>query len=290
MSVWSVPDRRKDEPVGDKWLLELPHLSATQLNMFIRCPESYRLRYVLGIKDPPNFNLVLGKGFHLTAEHNFGQKIESGVDLPVREVVEFFHDEAVAKAIEIQGADIAWEDKKPDDVHVTGGKMVEAYQKGVSPRVKPVAVELEKRIDVPGVPVPVLGYVDVVEENNAIDLKTSGKKLTKMKPSWRIQGRVYQLMTGKPIHWHVITKTKEPEALGPLEYEGLLQPLASTEGTHSLISTIAWQINDLMTRFGPDDPWPVVGYLSDNNPCGWCGYRQRCTAWGGDGYRGVSFR
>jgi len=67
---------------------EKPHSSSTQLEMYWRCPESYRRRYVEGEKIPPGIAPIQGKAYHVGAETNFRQKIESWVDLPKKEIVE----------------------------------------------------------------------------------------------------------------------------------------------------------------------------------------------------------
>src|SRR5580700_2286114 len=65
-----------------------PFLSPTQLEMFSRCGEQYRRRYIEHEIIPPGIAMAKGKGFHAGAEHNMRQKLETGVDLSVAEIVD----------------------------------------------------------------------------------------------------------------------------------------------------------------------------------------------------------
>lgn len=268
------------EPKSD-WALppKIRHFSASSLGMLQRCPEQYRQRYILGRKERPKVAMVLGSATHGAVEFNYRQKIDSGVDLPLKEVVDYFHDESVPKAIARDGGveEIVWENESPDDIHARGDKMIRVYHENVVRTVQPVAVELEQRVPVPGVPIPMYGFVDCDTENVTIDLKTSARAVSNLKPAWRMQGRIYQLMRGKPVHWHVLTSAKEPKTITPLDAEGLLQPLAEKEQTEKLIRTLAWMLSDIYARFGPDEPWPMTGVAGD--ACSWCGMRKTCSAW-----------
>lgn len=279
-SVFKVKAEPSFEPSSD-WALpgRIRHFSPSSLGMLQRCPEQYRQRYILGRKERPNVPLVLGSATHSAVEFNFRQKIESGVDLPLKEVVDYFHDQSVPKAIERDGGVevIVWKDESPDDVHARGDKMIRTYHENVVARVQPVGVEIEQRVPVPGVPIPLFGFVDCDTENVTIDLKTSARKTSTLKPAWRLQGRVYQLMRGKPVHWHVLTSSKDPQAFTPLEEEGLLQPLADRAQTEAMVRTLAWFLSDIYARFGPDEPWPMTGTAGD--ACSWCGFRNNCFAW-----------
>ncbi len=69
-------------------MTEKPHLSATQLEMYWRCPEQYRRRYIEHEVVPPGISALTGRAIHRGAETNFRQKIESHADLPAKDIVE----------------------------------------------------------------------------------------------------------------------------------------------------------------------------------------------------------
>ena len=67
--------------------MEKKHLSATQLNMFLRCPRQYEFRYIKGFKIPPSGAMVQSRVWHETLEANYKQKVQSDKDLPLSDMV-----------------------------------------------------------------------------------------------------------------------------------------------------------------------------------------------------------
>ena len=70
-----------------------PHLSPSSLEMYAKCGEQFRRRYIEGDKIPPGVSMLRGTGVHAGVEANMRQKIDTYRDLPVSDVV----DAAVAK-------------------------------------------------------------------------------------------------------------------------------------------------------------------------------------------------
>jgi hypothetical protein len=65
-----------------------PHISPSQMDMFFRCGEQYRRRYVLGEIVPPGVALVKGSAVHKAAEVNYRQKVETHVDLALSDLTD----------------------------------------------------------------------------------------------------------------------------------------------------------------------------------------------------------
>lgn len=274
-------DFHNRRPEGAPWRLPVEHLSATSLTMAQRCPEQWRRRYVLGEKERPGAALVLGSADHRTHEFNYTQKVVSGVDLPTDTMVDFFTDVAWLTAMEEKGGaeEISWnEGEGPDVLRVKGAEMIRVYHETVSPRIQPIAVEVEFRVDV-GLPVPILGFVDVEREEALTERKTSKNSMSQPKPEWRLQGRLYQLARPKPVEWHVVTKGKVPKAITPLEAPDLLLEAGNKgpERAAHLARVTGRLLNDMYSTFGPDEPWP--GAITHPWACGFCGWRNRCHWW-----------
>jgi hypothetical protein len=266
------------------WPSGLPdHLSASQLNMFSRCPEQYRRRYVLGEKERPAAALVWGSADHYAHEQNFAQKILSGEDIPGDDVKLAFA-EGFDRAVDRSGGEgeVDWGQDKPGEMKDRGAALVGVYHKQVSPRIQPTAVETKFKVDLPGVPVPVIGYVDVSTAATAIERKTAGRAEKKPKPDWRIQGLLYQAVGGKPVEWHVSVKTKTPAVWTPLEAPDLQLALNSVTvgATKGLVRTIAQGLLAYWTTYGPDEPWP--GAVTHPWACDFCGFRPTCAWWAGE--------
>jgi hypothetical protein len=265
----------------------IPHLSASSIGMLMRCPRQYQHRYLRDEKERPGGNLAIGGFFHKTLEWNYVQKIDSHRDQPLSDAIQYLHDEAVPKVIEESGGtdwivwDTTFEDARSDAERITG-----AYYRAVVPRIQPTEVERKFAIDVPGVEVPVIGYIDVQDAERVIDTKTGKQVSKKVKPSWQLQGRTYSFATQKPTEYHSISRAKTPNIITALESEAMVVPVPTdaqmTEFTR-LVNTAADLIRYFMERFGLDEEWPTWGAIPDFSrnvlPCDFCGWRTGCPAW-----------
>jgi hypothetical protein len=261
------------------------HFSASSVRMLKICPEQYRQRYILGRKERPGEALTLGSAVHDALGHSHRQKIQTYADLPVSEVVEYFHDLAWPKAIAKDGGvdEIRW-DNKPEEVRRDGERVTGAYHHVVSPRIQPLAVEERFEFVVPGVPVPFVGYIDVEEELDNIDVKTSKQVSRKPDANWRTQGEMYAAFKGKPTHFHSVSRAKTPSIATPKESPEMVveaNPLVR-EYFEKALRDYAAQVEWYFNRFGPDEPWPTHGRWMDYKggpACNFCGFRKWCVAW-----------
>ena len=274
-------------PAGEKpWPSQVTHLSASSIGMLFRCPRQFERRYLHGEKERPGEAIVVGSFFHETLDHNYVQKISSGIDLPLSELTQFLGDVAVPKVLEEEGGvdNIRWD----TDLN-TGWKdaerMTGAYAHTVMPRIQPVGTEFKFDIDVEGVPVPIIGYVDVWDEARTIDTKTGKQAVQKVKPSWRLQGSLYAWATGRPTEYHSISKAKTPKIVTALESADMVVPTPN-EGQEKhmrhLFNLAAAQISFYYQTYG-EEGWPASGAVPDFTrnmlPCDYCGWRKGCPAW-----------
>ena len=157
------------------------HLSASQVDMFCRCPEAYRRRYIEGEIIPPGFAMLKGTGVHAGAEENFRQKISSHEDLPIVDIV----DAAVAG---FEGA-VAGGYAMTEDEESRGSKtvieevvadvveMATLHGEEQAPDYQPVQVEEYVRIELPNHSRDIVGVIDLVDDQDrVVDFKTAGKK------------------------------------------------------------------------------------------------------------------
>lgn len=267
----------------EKWVLPLDHLSASSLSMLQACPRQWQQRYILGKIETPGAAVVLGTANHKAHGFNWNCKVVSGNDLPTNVIVDYYHDDAWPKTLEERGGagEVKW-DADPEDARMVGERMVVAYHEAVSPRLEPVAVEKQITVRIPDVPVPLDGYIDLVQADGRpmVDLKTAKQKESKIKPEWKLQGLVYQLAEQKPIDWHVVTKQKTTAIYTPLEEPGLSQPVNAFQlaAGVKLIQDLARLANYYYVTYGPDESWPQLG-VAHKWRCDWCGYRKDCPIW-----------
>ena len=65
-----------------------PHISFSQINLHANCAEAYRRRYPCNEVIPPGVAALKGGGVHGGVAINHQQKVKSGRDLPVKDIVE----------------------------------------------------------------------------------------------------------------------------------------------------------------------------------------------------------
>lgn len=274
------------DPVpAPEWHVPIDHLSATSLAMLQTCPRQFQQRYIKRIKKAPAGALVLGKAVHGALDYNFRCKAHTDKDLPEKVLAEYYQDMAWPRVLgEHGGVDsIRW-DGKPGEILLMGEAMACTYVKNVAPRVQPHMGEVEVKVDIPGVPVPVIGYIDLVQQGDlpVIDWKTASTRQSKIKPEWRLQGRIYNLAAQKPVDWHVLTKQRSPQVVTPVEAPDLLQPHSPEidEETRTIVRDLARLCEFYYQAYGEDEDWPALG-VGHPWKCGWCGYQSDCPAWKG---------
>ena len=265
----------------------LKHLSASSIGMLYRCPRQFQHRYLRGEKERPGGNLVIGSIFHSTLEWNYRQKIDSHRDEPIGDAVQYLNDVAVPTVLEESGGvdEVKW-DTNFEDARSDSERITSAYYRTVVPRIQPIETEARFSIEIPGVAVPVIGYLDTVEAERVVDTKTGKQASRKVKPSWQLQGRLYSFATQKPTEYHSISRAKTPTIVTGLESADMIVPVP-TEGQMGnlahLVRTAAALIETFLEQFGVDEEWPTWGAIPDWSrnilPCDMCGWKTGCPAW-----------
>ncbi|MCX5794923.1 MAG: PD-(D/E)XK nuclease family protein [Elusimicrobia bacterium] len=144
-----------------------PHISATQVDMFTKCGEQYRRRYIEKDVIPPGVALIRGKAIHSGAEYDFRQKMETLKDLPRQEIVDRAAAEFNAQ-VKADGIYLCEEDAARGKDIILGEGLDEVVRLAglladeVLPVYQPIAVEERQLIELPSSPRDILGILDVV--------------------------------------------------------------------------------------------------------------------------------
>jgi len=264
------------------------HLSASSIGMLMRCPRQFQHRYLRGEKERPGESIVIGSIFHEALNWNYKQKVVSHRDEPLADAIQFLQDEAVPKVIEEEGGvdNIRW-DSDLDTVRSDAERITGAYYRNVVPRIQPFATEQKFEVEIPGVEVPIIGYIDCQESNRVIDTKTGKQASRKVKPSWALQGRLYSFATQKPTEYHSVSRAKTPTIVTALESEQMVVPVPTPQQMDNLsvtVQTAAALVRYFLATIGLDEEWPTWGAIPDFSrsilPCDFCGWRDGCPAWG----------
>ena len=177
--------------------VEVPHFSHSQLNTYETCGLRYEFRHVKGLKMPPGIALLVGGGVHGGAEHALTEKMASGENLSpddVRDAAVNSFDEKVSK----DGVGLTDEEKTVGEANVIGTARDRVAAMGHYwacvglPGYQPIGVE--KEVWLPTEKIigkPMLGYIDVVEENRVSDLKTSQRRKNQSEAHSSTQLTVY---------------------------------------------------------------------------------------------------
>jgi len=169
-----------EESKTEQVQLDEPYISCSQLSMMQKCGEQYYRRYIKGEKIPPGARLLLGKGVHRGRQVNLTQKIASGKDLPVEEVVQaardHVHHEFANNDVMLEEGDTLQSalDRSVD----SAVKMTECDYFHFQRMLTPVDVETKVTVSVPGLSRNILGILDTSDSNTIVrDLKTSSRAM-----------------------------------------------------------------------------------------------------------------
>lgn len=198
---------------------EIKHLSYSSISAYLQCPRSWKFKY---IEKPPvetSPNLVFGSAFHETVEKKIG-----GDD---RDLVVIWSDEWNDQVNPERAKEIAW-DKPKEDYEQLGTLMCKS--KVINQQVsamKPLflnnvqAIEKYVELHVPGVPLPIIGYIDIITDDGVPgDLKTAARKWAAGKAEDETQPLFYlaalnqegyDLNPDMKFRHYVFTKTKTPD-------------------------------------------------------------------------------
>lgn len=259
-----------------------PHVSPTQVTMFERCQEQWRRRYVLSEIVPPGIALIVGGAFHVGAETNFRQKIETHQDLPASEIIE--------AAVAAFDGKAAGEVLLTPDEAATGSKIVlgaakdqlaglaKCHAQEQAPDYQPTAVERKTRIIFPNATHDMLAVTDLRDDQCRVtDFKTAARKPPQGDVDTSIQLTVYaaayHVDNGEDpseVRLDAVTKTKTPKrhVLKSRRDRGDYRALVSRVGT--MLATIA-----AFTEAGVE-PWPAAPIGHWCCSAKFCGYFNSC--------------
>lgn len=151
----------------------LPRISPTQIRAYQRCPLAYRYRFIDGLEAPPSPSSLLGHALHAAIEANYRSKRRTRSDLALSELHDTF-DRVWEEGLPAEGDDARAPRAEFESTREEGYKILEFYRAQVAPSIRPHLIEHRFNLKLPGVPVPVAGQVDLIDqEGTVIDHKSS---------------------------------------------------------------------------------------------------------------------
>jgi putative RecB family exonuclease len=205
-------------------LREMPHLSASSINDYIDCGLFYRFSRIDKIK--PDFiidSLLFGSVIHkVLAEFYQGKVI--GRKMPLKEMLicfeKYWQNEAGG------WDDIQYREGKDFDILLVEGKELLStyYHKLPEDNFRVLAIEEPFSFTIPGLTIPIIGIIDLIEEDDAgtiiiTDFKTSSRAFSIQETDNNFQLTIYQLATKSNgfrdreiiLRFDCLIKTKVPK-------------------------------------------------------------------------------
>lgn len=248
-------------------------LSGSSLNTFLRCGRQWELAYVYRLKRPPSLKMALGTAGHAAAEIDMRQKMTSGTDLPLDEVLDAFRD---AFAEETVDSPEVPEKKETKPLMLDSGvEAMKVWHKDVAPTVTPIMVEEPVQFSIAtgdGPVRPYSGTVDLVDDTEKIrDWKFVGKKPDPHSGEYVLNMTGYAIgyrkLTGKlesGVQLDHIVRTKTPYHF-PIGDDKPV-PDESIVAFADIVESVGGSIDK--------GAFPPTGLKS--GACSWCGYKREC--------------
>jgi hypothetical protein len=194
-------------------------ISQSALNMWDRCGEQFRRRYIEEDIMPPGIAARIGTGVHKGAEVNHRAKKITRKDEPLSVVQDAARDgyiNACQEGVYFAPDEVASAQKTlADGVDITTN-LAKLYYGSLAPKVQPAIVEERLFLEVDELWLPFSGIVDVYTEDDWLpDLKTADKKWPNGRADTEIQATLYNELVAADtghypakISFEVFTKSK----------------------------------------------------------------------------------
>lgn len=227
--------------------LPVANLSLSSVNLFLRCPDKWRRRYIDNeYEGPATPAMVLGSAVGAAEGAAYQTQIDTG-QRPTSELVQdAFADEWLERT---EREEIAWGADKPGLLKDTGVAAVKAYDLHIAPGVTPLYVEREFRLGFEGVDWGLAGFFDVEDDDETVrDLKVRGRKMTAVDADTDLQPTAYLLARraeGRPASGFVfdtMVKTKTPYAEIVSTDRTDAQLDAFTHRLYGVAAEISWRV------------------------------------------------
>ena len=205
-------------------LRKSPHLSASGINDYLDCGLLYKFGRIDRL--PPEFisdAMVFGSSIHRTLEDFHSEKL-IGNRLTLRDMQERFEKHWKASAEE--NDQIRYSKQKDYETLLREGKDLLAvyWDKWPGDMFRILAIEEPFSFNIPGIPVPVIGVYDLIEEDEAetliiVDWKTAGKAYSRDDVDKSLQLTLYDLSVRSNgykdreilLRFDCLIKTKSPK-------------------------------------------------------------------------------
>jgi len=243
----------------------LPHLSFTQVRMYLRCGRQFWYRYVKGLILPPSGAAVVGRSVHRALEHDLTTALLSGSHEPADVLEDVYAEEF---KLQREAADWSRDRETPERAFETGRRTLRAYVPTLH-RIEPLSVEETFEIALPALGHNLKGVVDLVaqEEGRVVILehKVFSRRPSKLENDLRLQLALYTFSRETSfVGANVLVRKREPEV-------ALLRDMVTEADRRWALAVLTYVADGIYkNHFPPADPSSWVCTPE------WCGYWEIC--------------
>ena len=220
------------------------HLSASSITTFLRCPRQWQDKYIRGNRGPSNSALMLGSAVHLGLSRALKGEDPGSFWLETLK----------------ENPEVDWSKMAPDKCAEWAVKLLYLYYETIGKHLNVTDTEVEVLIEIPGMDIPVIGFIDILTDDRVVDVKTTGyfsAKQVRLNPEWKFQMNVYQIFENLPGEFHVLTRAKTdpirvPTSINDPLYVYPPDPLE----TARFIRQTYQQIKYAWETWGDEEEWP----------------------------------
>lgn len=153
--------------------------------------------------------------------------------------------------------EVIWKDK-PEAAKTWATKMLYQYYESVGKHLDVISTEQELLIEIPGVDIPLLGYVDIETTRGIIDVKTTGyfSRKPELNPEWKLQMNIYQLRYPNDGEFHILTRSKTAPIVVPSSTSDPLFVGVPRSGLTDYLRKIYSVMGFYYETFGEEIAWP----------------------------------
>lgn len=197
------------------------YLSYSSINTYLTCPEHWRRKYIMGEKPPATPALIFGSAIHGTIERAITERHNGQALLGFTPLNTIWQNIWAEK---VRAEEVEWGADTPElhfneGLRILGTPDVKRLVDSALVHSDEAGLFMERKITlrVPGVPVPIIGYVDILHHDDVPgDFKTSSAAWSMEKAREELQPLFYlaalnqmgHAVPGLRFRHHVITKTK----------------------------------------------------------------------------------
>lgn len=252
--------------------LPVAYLSVSSLNLYRRCPEAFKRRYIDHEVDQSNGKMLLGGAAGAALNQHYGYVLERGYGLSTDDLL----DEYASEWEDRTGREeVLWGTDTAGALKDSGAAALALYHRVIAPGVVPVSVEREIELTWPDAPFHLTGYLDLeTADGQVCDFKLTGQRWSQDKADAELQPTVYlaaRRAEGNPasgFQYHALVRTKKPSAEIVSTERSERQLDLLTDRVFTIARSIEWRwLNDCWEGAGPDVAWLCRG--CGHEGCDW---------------------